>query len=171
MDPNDIITLFEGGLQAIRMNYYPPCPEPELSIGLNSHSDAAGITILLQINEVEGLQIRKNGAWIPVKPLANAFVINIGDIMEIVSNGIYPSIEHRATVNSNKERLSIATYYSPKLDGDMGPAPSLITPQTPALFKRIGVADYYKGFFSRELRGRAYLDAMRVQNPKIQSKM
>ena len=65
-------------------------------------------------------------------------------VPQIVSNGIYRSIEHRATVNQAKERLSIATFYSPKLDGDLGPAPSLITPETPALFRRIGVADYLR---------------------------
>ncbi|XWS73011.1 hypothetical protein CRYUN_Cryun02cG0089300 [Craigia yunnanensis] len=75
MDPNDMKVLFEEGFQGMRMNYYPPCPEPELAIGLNSHSDAVGLTILLHINEMEGLQIRKNGVWLPVKPLRNAFVI------------------------------------------------------------------------------------------------
>ncbi|KAK8682998.1 hypothetical protein V6N13_039074 [Hibiscus sabdariffa] len=163
MDPNDMRVLFEEGYQGIRMNYYPPCPQPELAIGLNSHSDTSGLTILLQVNEMEGLQIRNSGVWVPIKPLPNAFVINIGDFMEIISNGIYRSVEHRATVNSVKERLSVAAFYSPKLDGDMGPAPSLITPQTPPLFGRIGVADYFKGFYSRELRVKSYLDTLRLR--------
>ncbi|WRX27232.1 Oxoglutarate/iron-dependent dioxygenase - like 10 [Theobroma cacao] len=84
MDPNDL-SIFEEGWQAFRMNYYPPCPQPELAIGLSPHSDAVGITILLQINEMEGLQIRKDGAWVPIKPLPDAFVVNIGDIMETSS--------------------------------------------------------------------------------------
>ena len=46
----------------MRMNYYyPPCPEPEKVIGLTPHSDGIGLAILLQSNEVEGLQIRKDG--------------------------------------------------------------------------------------------------------------
>ncbi|KAK5824391.1 hypothetical protein PVK06_019163 [Gossypium arboreum] len=94
---------------------------------------------------MEGLQVKKSGVWVPIRPLENAFVVNIGDIMEIVSNGVYPSVEHRATVNSVKERLSIVTVYSPRLDGDLGPAPTLLSPQTPPLLKRIGVADYFKG--------------------------
>ncbi|MBA0661539.1 hypothetical protein Goklo_005820, partial [Gossypium klotzschianum] len=109
MDPNDMRVLFEEGLQAMRMNYYPPCPQPEVAIGLSAHSDPVGLTILLQINEMEGLQVKKSGVWVPIRPLENAFVVNIGDIMEIVSNGVYPSVEHRATVNSVKERLSIVT--------------------------------------------------------------
>ncbi|XP_059437864.1 protein SRG1-like [Corylus avellana] len=164
MDYNDMKNLFEDGKQAFRMNYYPPCPQPDLVIGLNPHSDSVGLTILLQLNEMEGLQIRKDGMWIPVKPLPNAFIVNIGDILEIVTNGIYRSIEHRATVNSVKERLSMATFYNPRLEGDMGPAPSLITPESPALFKRIGVADYFKGLFSRKLDGKSYIDVMRIQH-------
>ncbi|XP_031271558.1 thebaine 6-O-demethylase-like [Pistacia vera] len=146
--------LFGEGRQAIRMNYYPPCPQPELAMGINPHSDGGALTILLKLNEVEGVQIKKNGMWIPVKPLPNAFIINIGNILKIVTNRIYPSIEHRATVNSMKERLSIATFYSPKMDGKLGSAPSLITPETPALFKIISVVDYFKGFFSCQLQGK-----------------
>ncbi|KAJ8639010.1 hypothetical protein MRB53_015704 [Persea americana] len=111
------------------MNYYPPCPQPESVIGLSPHSDAVGLTILLQINEMEGLQIRKEGLWIPVKPLPNAFIINIGDIVEIISNGVYRSIEHRATANSEQERLSIAAFHSPRLTAEIGPVPSLISPE------------------------------------------
>ncbi|KAH9681717.1 protein SRG1 [Citrus sinensis] len=162
MDPNDMKELFEGGLQSMRMNYCPPCPQPELVIGLNSHSDAAGLSILLQINEVDGLQIKKDGMWVPIKPLPDAFIINIGDVLEIITNGIYRSIEHRGTVNTKKERLSIATFHTPKIEGDLGPAPSLLTPETPALFRRIGVAEYLKGYFGRELRGKSYVDAIRV---------
>ncbi|KAJ6423813.1 hypothetical protein OIU84_024730 [Salix udensis] len=164
MKPEEINDMFEEGCQMMRMNYYPPCPQPELVIGLDSHSDAVGLTILLQVNEMEGLQIRKSGRWIPVDPLPNAFVLNIGDMLEIVTNGIYRSTEHRAAVNSVKERLSIGTFYSPSLDGEMGPAPSLVTPETPAVYRRVGVADFFKGYFSRELVGKSYVDVMRIQN-------
>ncbi|GMN43402.1 hypothetical protein TIFTF001_012605 [Ficus carica] len=162
MEVNEMKELFEDGWQAMRMNYYPPCPQPELAIGLNPHSDASGLTILLQVNETEGLQIRKDGMWASVKPLPNALVVNIGDILEILTNGIYPSIEHRATVNIAKERLSVATFHNPKLDAQLGPAPSLMTPQTPPMFRSITVSDYYKGYFSRELRSKSYIDVVRT---------
>ncbi|KAL3520633.1 hypothetical protein ACH5RR_018782 [Cinchona calisaya] len=162
MKLEDMTMLFEEGMQSVRMNYYPPCPQPELVTGLYSHSDAVGLTILLQVNEVEGLQIKKNGAWVPVAPLPNAFVVNIGDILEIVTNGIYKSIEHRAIVNMHTERLSIATFFLPRLDGDMGPAPSLISPTTPATFRRIDMVDYLRKLFSRELDGKSFVDAMRI---------
>ncbi|KAF7848959.1 hypothetical protein BT93_L1393 [Corymbia citriodora subsp. variegata] len=162
VDTQEIRELFGDGVQTMRMNYYPPCPEPDMAIGFTPHSDADALTILFQLNETEGLQIRKEGRWVPVKPLHNAFVVNIGDIMEIVSNGIYRSIEHRATVNSTKERLSIATFYSCRLDTVLGPAPSLISSDKPAIFRRVPVEAYFKEFFSRRLNGKSYLDFMRT---------
>ncbi|KAJ9690868.1 hypothetical protein PVL29_013162 [Vitis rotundifolia] len=169
MEASDMKELFEEGHQGMRMNYYPPCPQPDQVLGLTPHSDPVGPTILLQVNEMEGLQIRKDGMWVPIKPLPGAFIVNIGDILEIVTNGTCRSIEHRATVNSIKERLSIATIYSPKLNGDMGPAPSLVSPDSPALFKRIGVSDYFKGLFSRELDGKSYLEVLRSETGEAQN--
>ncbi|KAL9447715.1 hypothetical protein AB3S75_015235 [Citrus x aurantiifolia] len=164
MDPNDMKELFENGMQSLRMNYYPPCPQPEQVLGFKPHSDGSVLTILLQINEMNGLQIKKDGKWFAVKPLPDAFIVNVGDVLEIFSNGTYRSIEHRATANSMKERLSFGTFYSPKLDGELGPALSLITPKTPALFKRISVVDHLKRFFSSELRGKSFIDFLRIQN-------
>lgn len=77
------LEVFEDGMQNLRMTYYPPCPEPDLVMGLSPHSDASGITILNQINGVNGLQIKKDGHWIPVNVLSDALVINIGDILEV----------------------------------------------------------------------------------------
>ncbi|KAH9328651.1 hypothetical protein KI387_000759, partial [Taxus chinensis] len=65
----------------VRLNYYPVCPQPDLTFGLSPHSDPGGITILLQ-NEVSGLQVRKSGHWVPVPPIPNALIINLGDQIE-----------------------------------------------------------------------------------------
>ncbi|MCE0480777.1 hypothetical protein HAX54_037885 [Datura stramonium] len=124
--------------------------QPEKVMRLTPHSDAVGLTILLQLNQMEGLQIKKDGLWIPISPLPDAFIINIGDMLEIVTNGAYRSIEHRAVVNSEKERLSIATFYSIKLDGQIGPAPSIISAKNPAKFRSIGTAYYVRGLFARK---------------------
>ncbi|XP_022724255.1 protein SRG1-like [Durio zibethinus] len=164
MDVVEMRELFTDGVQSMRMNYYPPCPEPDIAIGFNPHSDADALTILFQLNETEGLQIRKDGKWVSIKPLRNGFVVNIGDIMEILSNGIYRSIEHRAIVNSTKERLSVATFYSTKLDSELGPARSLIGLSNPPTFRRVPLEKYLKEFFARKLNGKAYLDFMRIKH-------
>ncbi|KAK6917259.1 Non-hem dioxygenase N-terminal domain [Dillenia turbinata] len=169
MKTEEMTQLFNDGMQSMRMNYYPPCPEPDIAIGLTPHSDADALTILYQLNDTEGLQIRKDGKWIPVKPLEDAFVINIGDIMEIVSNGVYKSIEHRAIVNSAKERLSVATFYNPKLDSELGPASSLINHQNQPVFRRMPLELYFKEFFARKLSGKSYLDFVKIENAESDS--
>ncbi|KAI3824390.1 hypothetical protein L1987_05848 [Smallanthus sonchifolius] len=151
MKEEEMKVLFSDGLHAIRMNYYPPCPQPEQVIGFTPHADGSGITFLLQVDQVEGLQIKKDGIWIPVIPHPNAFIVNIGDVIQIVSNGEYKSIEHRAVVNSEKERISIATFVNPNLDKEIGPALSLVTPERPARYTRIAFVDFMKNFFSKKL--------------------
>ena len=84
VETKEISELFGDGVQSMRLNYYPPCPQPELVMGLNPHSDGGGLTILLQANEMEGLQIKKDELWIPIKPLPNSFIINLGDMLEVI---------------------------------------------------------------------------------------
>ncbi|VYS46332.1 unnamed protein product [Arabidopsis thaliana] len=170
--PEEVEEIFgDDMMQSMRMNYYPPCPQPNLVTGLIPHSDAVGLTILLQVNEVDGLQINKNGKWVIVKPLQNAFIVNVGDVLEgvgpfvmqIITNGTYRSIEHRAMVNLEKERLSIATFHNTGMDKEIGPARSLVQRQEAAKFRSLKTKDYLNGLFSRELKGKAYLDAMRIE--------
>jgi isopenicillin N synthase-like dioxygenase len=71
------------------MGYYPPCPQPDQVIGLNPHSDGSGLTILLQVNDIQGLQVKKDGLWIPIHPLPNAFVFNVGDQLEVTHKIIH----------------------------------------------------------------------------------
>ena len=82
---------------------------------------------------------------------------------QIVSNGVYRSIEHRATVNLAKERLSVATFYSSNLNSELGPAGSIIGPHNPPCFRREPTEQYFKGFFARKLYGKSYLEVMRLE--------
>ena len=70
--------------QLMRMNYYPPCPRPDLVLGLSPHSDSGCLTVLLQDDETVGLQICKDGQWVSIQPIPGALVINIGDMLEVI---------------------------------------------------------------------------------------
>lgn len=84
-DPEKMTRI--AGSQSMRINYYPPCPQAhDRVLGLSPHSDAVGLTLLLQVNPVAGLQIRRKGGWIPVNPLPGALVANIGDLIEVPSS-------------------------------------------------------------------------------------
>ncbi len=67
---------------SMRFNFYPPCPEPSLAIGLRAHTDPHLLTILHQ-DSVAGLQVQIDGKWIPVKPRPDCFVVNIGDLFQV----------------------------------------------------------------------------------------
>ena len=72
-------------VQVLRMNYYPPCTSmPEKVLGFSPHSDGSFLTILSQVNSVQGLQIRRHDAWIPVKPHPEALLVNVGDLLEVL---------------------------------------------------------------------------------------
>lgn len=67
----------------LRVNFYPKCPQPDLTLGLSSHSDPGGMTFLLPDPDVPGLQVRKDHKWITVKPAPHAFIVNIGDQLQV----------------------------------------------------------------------------------------
>ncbi|MCD7446162.1 hypothetical protein HAX54_045219 [Datura stramonium] len=162
IDREVMLKMYEKGMQSVRMNYYPPYPKPELVTGLTAHSDGSAITILHQVDGVDGLQVKQDGVWIPVQFLPNAFVVNIGDIVEIWSNGVYKSAEHKVTVNENKRRISIGVFFNQKVEAEIGPADSLINSENPALFTTVTSDKYLKEFFSRKLAVNTYLEHMRI---------
>ncbi|KAG4956076.1 hypothetical protein JHK85_042456 [Glycine max] len=163
--------VFEDGMQSVRMTYYPPCPQPERVMGLTAHSDATGITILNQVNGVHGLQIKKHGIWIPVNVASDALILNIGDILELMSNGLYKSVEHRAIVNSTKERISIAMFFAPKFQSEIEPAASLTGRENPPLYKKIKMEKYVNDFFTRKLDGKSYLEHMKITDENASNVM
>ncbi|KAF7830937.1 putative 2-oxoglutarate-dependent dioxygenase [Senna tora] len=126
----------------LRVNFYPKCPRPELTLGLSSHSDPGGMTMLLPDSEVAGLQVRRLDTWITVKPARHAFIVNIGDQLQVLSNAIYKSVEHRVIVNSNQERVSLAFFYNPKSNIPIEPVKELVTPDRPALYPPMTFDEY-----------------------------
>ncbi|KAL6595074.1 hypothetical protein ACP70R_048177 [Stipagrostis hirtigluma subsp. patula] len=143
--------------QFLRMNYYPPCTSmPEKVLGFSPHSDGSFLTLLLQVNSVEGLQLRRKNAWIPVKPHPKALLVNVGDFLEIMSNGKYKSIEHRVTINANQERLSVSAFHLPSLDGIISPV--MGNKEDKILYKTTGVEEYAKLYMSNKLDGKRALD-------------
>lgn len=71
--------------QNITISYYPPCPQPDLALGLQSHSDMGAITLLIQ-DEVGGLEVLKDGEWVLVQPLPDAIVVLLADQTEVCCN-------------------------------------------------------------------------------------
>lgn len=72
---------------ALVLNYYPPCPQPHLTLGTSKHLDPDFLTILLQYH-IGGLQVLYQNHWIDLPPLKGALVVNIGDLLQVSSLNI-----------------------------------------------------------------------------------
>ncbi|XP_024966896.1 protein SRG1-like isoform X2 [Cynara cardunculus var. scolymus] len=143
-----------------RFNYYPPCQWPDKVLGVKPHADGSAITVLLQDKEVEGLQFLKDDKWIGVPIVRDALTINVGDQMEIMSNGIFKSTVHRVLVNSKNERMTVAMFCMPQTEKDIGPVDELISDETPRLYKNVTfTADF---FFKNYQQGRRAIDACKI---------
>ncbi|KAL0737960.1 hypothetical protein Bca4012_014170 [Brassica carinata] len=130
----------------LRMNRYPPCPKPSEVYGLMPHTDSDFLTILYQ-DQVGGLQLIKDNRWIAVKPNPCALIINIGDLFQAWSNGVYKSVEHRVMTNPTVERFSTAYFLCPSYD---------------AIIECSGDCPAYRNFSFREFRQQVQEDVKKL---------
>ena len=81
---NRFHSFFRDQTTYVRLNHYPPCPAPDLALGVGRHKDGGGLTILFQ-DDVGGLQVKRksNGEWVTVKPTPDAYIVNVGDIIQV----------------------------------------------------------------------------------------
>jgi isopenicillin N synthase-like dioxygenase len=128
----------------VRLNYYPChdplCPEQPASamghLGIHHHTDAGALTILLH-DEVSALEISLDGQWILVKPVTNALVVNIGDIVQVWSNDRYPAPAHRVRASTNRERYSLPFFFNPVYEAIYAPLAAVTNEQSPPRYRPI----------------------------------
>ncbi|KAK2991460.1 hypothetical protein RJ640_016495, partial [Escallonia rubra] len=133
---NRLNGYFKDQTSFMRLNYYPKCPIPHLALGVGRHKDAGALTVLAQ-DDVGGLEVKRksDGEWILVKPTPNAYIVNVGDIIQVWSNDKYESVEHRVMVNSERERYSIPFFFNPAHYTMVEPLEELIDDQNPAKYR------------------------------------
>ncbi|KAF8648700.1 hypothetical protein HU200_064751 [Digitaria exilis] len=162
LSPGTFADMFGECVQAVRMNFYPPCPRPELVLGLSSHSDGSAVTVLQQDMSCAGLQVLKDGAWVTVHPIPHALVVNLGDSLEVLTNGRYKSVEHRAVTNAERDRLSVVTFYAPAYDVELGPLPEFVSDEVPCRYRRFKHGEYSRHYVTSRLEGKKTLDFAKI---------
>lgn len=125
--------FFEENDSIMRLNYYPPCQKPDLTLGTGPHCDPTSLTILHQ-DQVGGLQVFVDNEWRSIPPNFQAFVVNIGDTFMALANGRYKSCLHRAVVNSQTTRKSLAFFLCPQKDKVVAPPGELVDNHCPRMY-------------------------------------
>lgn len=83
--------------------------------------------------------------------------------MQVLTNGRYKSVEHRALTHKEKDRLSIVTFYAPSYETELGPMPELLDENTPCKYRRYNHGEYSKHYVTNKLEGKKTLDFTKIQ--------
>lgn len=120
----------------IKIVRYPSRPEPEAKQGVGAHKDAGVLTLLLVEPGKGGLQVEKDGRWIDAPPIPGAFVVNIGELLEVATNGYLKATVHRViSPAAGQDRISVPFFYNPSLDATIPvlPLPPELQSQAPGV--------------------------------------
>ncbi|KAG6526243.1 feruloyl CoA ortho-hydroxylase 2-like [Zingiber officinale] len=153
--------FFRDQTSFIRLNHYPPCPFPDLALGVGRHKDSGALTILAQ-DDVGGLDVRRqsDGEWVRVKPVPNSFIVNVGDLVQVWSNDRYESAEHRVSVNSAKERFSMPFFFNPAHHVMVKPLEELLDENNVGKYEEFNWGDF---FMTRKKSNFKKLDVENIQ--------
>ncbi|PON72625.1 Gibberellin-2 oxidase [Parasponia andersonii] len=139
-----------------RLNHYPPCPElGALSgrnlIGFGEHTDPQIISVL-RSNNTSGFQISlRDGTWLSVPPDQNSFFINVGDSLQVMTNGRFKSLKHRVLADPRKTRLSMIYFGGPPLNEKIAPFPCLVAQGEDSLYKEFTWWEYKTSAYKSRL--------------------
>ncbi|MFF4650803.1 isopenicillin N synthase family dioxygenase [Streptomyces sp. NPDC001380] len=116
----------------LKLVRYPGRAPDGADQGVGAHKDYGFLTLLLQ-DEVGGLQVQgPDGAFLDVPPLPGAFVVNLGELLEVATDGWLRATNHRVvSPPGGRERFSVPFFYNPRLDARIEPLPFPHAGRTP----------------------------------------
>ncbi|KAK8507464.1 hypothetical protein V6N13_141486 [Hibiscus sabdariffa] len=157
------------GKKMLIMNFYPTCPNPDLTVGVGRHSDMGTLTILVQ-DGIGGLYVKieedtdygKKGEWVEIPPTPGALVVNVADMLQVLSNGKYKSVEHRVRTTSTSSRVSVPIFTMPLETAKIAPLPQVVEKDGIARYREFVFVDYIKNFVANPHEGKKSLDFAKI---------
>ena len=148
----------DHGNSILRPIHYPPIPEGEIpNVRSGAHEDINLITLLVGAS-ADGLEVksRKDGSWVPFTADADTIVVNIGDMLQRLTNHVYPSTTHRVVnppgEKARQPRYSIPFFLHPNPDFLIDVLPSCVTPDNPSRYPLPITAQGYLDQRLREIK-------------------
>jgi isopenicillin N synthase-like dioxygenase len=144
------------GNSILRLLHYPPAPFDGPNIRAGAHEDINVITLLLGAEEA-GLEVlRRDGTWLSISPPPGALVVNIGDMLQRLTNHVLPSTTHRV-VNPAPERRGFPRYSTPFFlhfnpDYEIATLPGCVSAERPDLYPQPITADEFLRERLREIK-------------------
>ncbi|KQK09810.1 gibberellin 2-beta-dioxygenase [Brachypodium distachyon] len=145
-----------GSDQVFRVNHYPPCAALQglgcSATGFGEHTDPQLVSVL-RSNGTSGLQIalQDGGQWVSVPSDRDALFVNVGDSLQVLTNGRFKSVKHRVVANSLKSRVSLIYFGGPPLTQRIAPLPQLLGEGEQSLYTEFTWSEYKKAAYKSRL--------------------
>ncbi|XP_042395358.1 gibberellin 2-beta-dioxygenase 3-like [Zingiber officinale] len=158
MEPIDAISKLvtdEASDGIFRLNHYPTCPVLQglncSLTGFGEHTDPQIISVL-RSNNCAGLQIAlKDERWVSVPPDEDSFFVNVGDSLQVLTNGRFRSVRHRVVTNGSESRMSMIYFLGPTMAEKIAPMRQLMGEGEQSKYKEFTWSEYKKAAYKSRL--------------------